>query len=97
MLNMMGNGNKERGAMMGTCRQSAMQYIIESLNGGNPMEAKPLGDPSPSNLKDVGGAVMRALQSGDVEAFTAAMQRFIVAVEELEEESEEDPFDLEVE
>ena len=92
MLNMMGNSNKERGGMMG----GVMQFVLQELAGeccGKPGMA---GTPSPSNLKDAGGAVMRALQAGDTEAFTASLARFIETMDELGD-SMEDPFDLEVE
>ena len=93
MLNMMGNSNKERGGMMG----GVMQFVLQELAGeccGKPGMAA--GTPSPSNLKDAGGAVMRALQAEDTEAFTASLARFIETMDELEG-SMEDPFDLEVE
>jgi hypothetical protein len=93
MLGMMGNGNKERGAMMGNHRAQAMAYVMSQLGGCEPHGTIPTSEPSPSNLKDAGGAVMRALQSGDVEAFTASLARFIETMDELTE----DPFDLEVE
>jgi hypothetical protein len=92
MLNMMGNHNKERGAMMG---RNVMQYVLAELAGGS-SEPGPTGTPSPSNLDDAGGAVMRALQGGDVKAFTAALVRFIETMDEIED-AMEDPFDLEVE
>ena len=85
MLGMMSN-NRERGVLTG----NVMDFISRDLMGNQPDSTTP----SPSNLREAGGAVMRALQAGDVDAFTAGLQRFFEAMEEMEDE--ESPFDLEV-
>ena len=93
MLGMMGNGNREKGAMMG--RSDVMRAIAQELMGGpSPENPMPNAEVFQGQLKEHGAAVLRALQSGDVEAFTAGLQRFILAMEEMEED--DDPFDLEM-
>ena len=91
MLGMMGNGNKERGAMMS--RDCVMRHIAQELLGATVTEQSV--SESPTQLKEHGAAVMRALQAGDVDAFTAGLQRFFIAMEELDD-VDEDPFDLEM-
>jgi hypothetical protein len=91
MLNMMANGNKERGAMMG--RDVVMNAIAQTLLG-EVSGGEPPGDTSQGQLREHGAAVMRALQAGNVDAFTNALQRFFIAMEESEDD--ENPFDLEV-
>lgn len=92
MLGMMGSDRRERGVQMGN--KAVMDVISQALLG-NVTGSEPAGVQSPSNLRDAGGAVMRALQSGNVDAFTAALQRFILVVDEMEDD-DENPFGLEV-
>jgi len=88
MLGMMGT-NKERGAMMGS---NAVREIVQDLLG-NIVSVSDPSTASPS-LVEAGGAVMAALKADDKEAFTAALQRFVTMVDELEDEG--DDFDLEM-
>ena len=77
--------------MMG--RDAVMNAIVQSLLGES-VGSAPVGEKSSSQLREHGAAVMRALQAGDVDAFTASLQRFFLAMEEAEED--DNPFDLEV-
>jgi len=77
--------------MMG--RDVVMNAIAQTLLGEVTGSESP-GQTSPTQLREHGAAVMRALQAGDVDAFTAGLQRFFIAMEESE--MDDDPFDLEV-
>lgn len=88
MLGMMGKTH-ERGAMMGS---NAVRQIVQDLLGNIVSVSEPTS--APGDLNEAGGAVMAALKADNKEAFTAALQRFVTLVDELEDE--DDGYDLEM-